>query len=105
MDTDSIFVDTKISSKVIDYFKNLSPYSNNIPLLKKDKENVYFYVICSKRYCLYRLDKNKRDIIDYKLHGLGHLINPWKNKIKNLQILSYINNNIIVHINIVESNC
>jgi hypothetical protein len=78
MDTDSIFVSPKVSDIIINYFNNLNPYDANIPLLKKEKENVYFYGICSKRYCIY----TKEGIIDYKLHGLGHLINPYSSKIE-----------------------
>jgi len=81
MDTDSIFVSPNISNKIINYFNYLNPYELNIPILKKDKENLLFYGICSKRYCLYQLKCNTIDIIDYKLHGLGHLINPYNSKI------------------------
>ncbi|MDD3976277.1 MAG: hypothetical protein PHN22_03910 [Candidatus ainarchaeum sp.] len=81
MDTDSIFVSPDISNKIINYFNYLNPYELNIPILKKDKENLLFYGICSKRYCLYQLKCNTIDIIDYKLHGLGHLINPYNSKI------------------------
>jgi len=80
MDTDSVFISPSISNKLIDYFKPLSPYSVNVPLLKKDKENVYFYGICSKRYCLYSLLDNQIVLKDHKLHGLGHLMNPYNTK-------------------------
>ncbi|NCP71961.1 hypothetical protein GW835_01025 [archaeon] len=80
MDTDSILVPIEVSSKVINYFKPLNPYSSDIALLKKEKEDVCFYGICSKRYCLYNFKNKKIELMDYKLHGLGHLINPWSNK-------------------------
>ena len=41
-----------------------------------------FYGISSKRYALYEFKNNEIIIKDYKLHGLGHLLNPYKNNIE-----------------------
>ncbi|WP_209615727.1 DNA polymerase [Methanolobus bombayensis] len=84
MDTDSIFVIPEHAQEVVDYFNKLNPYNPelDIPLLKKEdgKEDVWFYGISSKRYVLYRIIDGKFELVDYKLHGLGHLTNPFSNK-------------------------
>ena len=60
----------------------LNPYNENIPFLKIEKRDKWFYGISSKRHVLYDL-KGKEIIIepeikkDYKLHGLGHITNPF----------------------------
>jgi hypothetical protein len=86
MDTDSIFVPPEHAQEVVDYFKKLNPYNPelDIPLLKKEdgKEDVWFYGISSKRYVLYRIIDGEFELIDYKLHGLGHLTNPFSNEEK-----------------------
>lgn len=86
MDTDSIFVPLEIVEYLSKFFQSLNPYDKDIPVLKIEKEDKWFYGISSKRYVLYDL-KGKEIIIepeiknDYKLHGLGHLTNPFgKNK-------------------------
>jgi len=87
MDTDSIFTSPEIAHELSDFFQPLNPYNKEIPFLKIEKENKWFYGISSKRYVLYDL-KGKEIIIDdnikegnYKLHGLGHITNPFgKNK-------------------------
>ncbi|WP_321431131.1 DNA polymerase [uncultured Methanolobus sp.] len=86
MDTDSIFVTPEHAQEVVDYFNKLNPYNPklDIPLLKKEegKEDVWFYGISSKRYVLYRIIDGKFELVDFKLHGLGHLTNPFSNKKK-----------------------
>ncbi len=86
MDTDSIFVTPEHAQEVVDYFNKLNPYNPelDIPLLKKEegKEDVWFYGISSKRYVLYRIIDRKFELVDFKLHGLGHLTNPFSNKEK-----------------------
>jgi hypothetical protein len=78
-DTDSLFVHPDYSQPLIDYFQPLNPYGENIPLLKieEGKENVWFYGISSKRYALYHYNYGKIELVDYMLHGLGYLTNPY----------------------------
>ncbi|WP_445475701.1 DNA polymerase [Methanococcoides methylutens] len=86
MDTDSIFVPPESADALIDFFQPLSPYDSKIPLLKKEWDNVLFYGISSKRYSLYTLNEGRIELAgmgedrSYKLHGLGHLANPFPNK-------------------------
>lgn len=53
MDTDSIFVPPEYAQAIIDYVQPLNPYSLDIPLLKAEKVDMWFYGISSKRYALY----------------------------------------------------
>jgi len=82
MDTDSIFVNPEIANQLSDFFQSLNPYNKDILFLKIEKKDKLFYGISSKRYVLYDL-KGKEIIIepeikkDYKLHGLGHITNPF----------------------------
>ncbi len=61
----------------------------HIPLLKAEKENVWFYGISSKRYELYTYENDKikfmEDERSFKLHGLGHLKNPFPKDIEDWQ--------------------
>jgi DNA polymerase elongation subunit (family B) len=81
MDTDSIFVPPEHAQEIIDYFQPLNPYNLDIDLLKAEKENMWFYGISSKRYALYTYDNGKIKFMEgersFKLHGLGHLTNPF----------------------------
>lgn len=77
MDTDSIFVPPEHAKAVAGFFQPLNPYRVDIPLLKVDKEDLIFYGVSSKRYVLYHYADNKIEIADFKLHGLGHLTNPF----------------------------
>ena len=52
-------------------------YRHPILKLETGKVNVWFCGISSKRYALYRYDSGEIDLIDYKTHGLGHLLNPY----------------------------
>lgn len=89
MDTDSIFVPPHLAQPIVDFFQPLNPYSLEIPLLKPEKENMWFYGISSKRYALYYLDGEEIRFMDgersYKLHGLGHLTNPFPNNVTDWQ--------------------
>ncbi|WP_342304966.1 hypothetical protein [Methanolobus sp. ZRKC5] len=83
MDTDSVFVPPEHAQEIVDYFQPLNPYSLDISLLKPEKEDMWFYGICSKRYTLYNKDGDNFSFYEYdrsyKLHGLGHLTNPFPN--------------------------
>ena len=86
-DTDSVFVDPNIVNEIQDFFKPLNPYSMPVEMFKieeddnnKKLENVIFYGISAKRYCLYDKDiysKMSNDIVirKYSTHGLGQLLN------------------------------
>jgi len=41
----------------------------------KPLENVIFYGISAKGYCLFDINKGKINIRKYSSHGLGHLLN------------------------------
>ena len=86
MDTDSVFVPPDQAQDIIDYFQPLIPYSLDIPLLKAEKEDMWFYGISSKRYALYNYEHGNIKFMEYersyKLHGLGHLTNPFPNSVK-----------------------
>lgn len=77
MDTDSCFVPPKATEKLKEFFSPLNPYKFKSDFFKIEKENLLFYGISSKRYVLYKLVNNEIEIVDYKLHGLGHLLNPY----------------------------
>lgn len=79
MDTDSCFVPPVLAEKLRDLFAPLNPYSfeSDFFEIEKGKENLLFYSISSKRYVLYKIEDNKVSIIDHKLHGLGHILNPY----------------------------
>ncbi|WP_342305550.1 hypothetical protein [Methanolobus sp. ZRKC5] len=83
MDTDSVFVPPEHAQEIVDYFQPLNPYDLDISLLKPEKEDMWFYGICSKRYALYNKEGENFSFYEhersYKLHGLGHLTNPFPN--------------------------
>lgn len=89
MDTDSIFVPPEYAQEIIDYFQPLNPYSLDIPLLKAEKENMWFYGISSKRYALYTYENEEIKFMEgersFKLHGLGHLTNPFSKDVEDWQ--------------------
>ena len=79
-DTDSVFVDPKVVKEIQDFFRPLNPYSVDTEMFKIEKDddgnildNVMFYGISAKRYCLYKIDNGEIDILKYSTHGLGHL--------------------------------
>lgn len=80
MDTDSIFVPPEHAQTIADFFQPLNPYSVDIALLKQDKVDLLFYGVSSKRYVLYQHEADKITIVDFKLHGLGHLTNPFPSR-------------------------
>ena len=80
MDTDSIFVPPEHAKEIADFFQPLNPYRVDIPLLKQDKIDLWFYGVSSKRYVLYQHQDERITITDFKLHGLGHLTNPFPSR-------------------------
>ncbi len=87
MDTDSCFVPPELTKEIQDKFRKLNPYSFDQSILEMEKgmDNILFYGISSKRYCLYRKEGENIIIPDgkklfYKLHGLGYLTNPFAKK-------------------------
>ncbi|MBW2966617.1 hypothetical protein KY342_05945, partial [Candidatus Woesearchaeota archaeon] len=89
MDTDSIFVPPEHAQEIIDYFQPLNPYTLDIDLLKPEKEDMWFYGISSKRYALYTYENEEIKFIEgersFKLHGLGHLTNPFPKNVEDWQ--------------------
>ncbi|WP_231591692.1 DNA polymerase [Methanosarcina sp. WH1] len=89
MDTDSVFVPPEKAQELVEFFKPLNPYNIDIPLLKPEKKDLWFYGIASKRYALYYYENGKirfmEDERSYKLHGLGHLTNPFPNSVEDWQ--------------------
>ncbi|AKB85834.1 DNA polymerase [Methanococcoides methylutens] len=88
MDTDSIFVPPHLAEELSHLFDPLNPYDFEKTILEIEDgmEDVWFYGISSKRYCLFNKDGNKIDIPDgkklfYKLHGLGHITNPFSREL------------------------
>jgi hypothetical protein len=82
MDTDSIFVPPHLANELSHLFDSLNPYGFDKPILEIEDgmEDIWFYGISSKRYCLFRVVGNKIVIPEgkklfYKLHGLGHITN------------------------------
>jgi hypothetical protein len=82
IDTDSIFVSPNKVKEIQDFFNPLNPYSVNVEMFKieeddnkKPLDNVMFYGISAKRYCLYDSDNEEIRIRKYSTHGLGHLLN------------------------------
>jgi len=89
MDTDSVFVPPEKAQELVEFFQPLNPYNMDIPLLKPEKKDLWFYGIASKRYALYYYKNEKirfmEDERSYKLHGLGHLTNPFPNSVEDWQ--------------------
>ncbi len=93
MDTDSIFVKPEKAKEIQEFFRFLNPYSMDTEMFKIETDenknpldNVTFYGISAKRYCLYKSKNNGKDtlqpdaykdikILKYSTHGLGHLMN------------------------------
>lgn len=89
MDTDSIFVPPHLAQALSDQFIALNPYGEQKTILEIEEgmENLLFYGISSKRYCLHK--KAGKEITIpigkkpyYKLHGLGYITNPFKTELK-----------------------
>ncbi len=79
-DTDSMFVPPEHTREIQEFFQPLNPYNFDEKIFKKERSNVLFYGISSKRYCLYTKDNGifRIDKDDYSAHGLGHLLDPIK---------------------------
>lgn len=79
-DTDSMFVPPQHTKMIQDFFQPLNPYDFDAPIFKIERENILFFGISSKRYCLYHIENGKFDICDddYSAHGLGYLLDPSK---------------------------
>lgn len=89
MDTDSIFVSPDFAEELSHLFDSLNPYDFDKSILEIEDgmEDIWFYGISSKRYCLFRKEGNKIIIPEgkklfYKLHGLGHITNPFKKELQ-----------------------
>jgi hypothetical protein len=102
-DTDSLFVNPELTSKIQAFFKPLNPYSMDVDMFKvesgegnKPLDNVWFYGISAKRYCLYSIEDNKIEILKHSSHGLGGLIGISEEEIKDIwkDILNYHYNNL-----------
>lgn len=80
-DTDSMMIPPKYTKEIQEFFQPLNPYNFDAKIFKTERKNVLFYGISSKRYCLYKIRKNKIKIKDddYSSHGLGHLLDPFSN--------------------------
>jgi len=81
-DTDSMFVKPNVAKEIQEFFKPLNPYSTPEEMFKIEKddndkllENVMFYGISAKRYCLFDMNEGKINIRKHSTHGLGHLLN------------------------------
>jgi len=82
-DTDSIFVKPDTAKDIQEFFRLLNPYSLPVEEMfkiekddnKKSLDNVMFYGISAKRYCLFDINEGKINIRKYSTHGLGHLLN------------------------------
>ncbi|KKH95710.1 hypothetical protein EO95_06285 [Methanosarcina sp. 1.H.T.1A.1] len=59
MDTDSVFVPLEKAQELVGFFQPLNPYNIDIPLLKPEKKDLWFYGIASKRYALYTYKEGK----------------------------------------------
>lgn len=94
-DTDSLAIPPQCVEKIQTYFQKLTPYSFKDPLFKiedqnynedtKELEDLWFYGISAKRYVLYNIRDGKPFIRKYSLHGLGHILNPFNNKVDDWQ--------------------
>ncbi|MGP6220499.1 hypothetical protein [Caldiplasma sukawensis] len=80
MDTDSIFVSPNKVKEIQDFFRPLNPYAVEVEMFKIEEDdnhnpldNVMFYGISAKRYCLYGIENGEINILKYSTHGLGHL--------------------------------
>ena len=79
-DTDSVFVSPNKVKEIQDFFRPLNPYAIKVEMFKIEEDdnhnsldNVIFYGISAKRYCLYKIENGETIILKYSTHGLGHL--------------------------------
>lgn len=80
-DTDSMMVSPEYTKEIQEFFQPLNPYNFDSDIFKVECENVLFYGLSAKRYCLYSIENNviKIEKDDYSAHGLGHLLDPFSN--------------------------
>ena len=89
-DTDALFVNPELVSRIQAFFKPLNPYSSNVDMFKVESEhgkpmdNVWFYGISAKRYCLYQIKDDKIEVLKHSSHGLGGLIGLSEEDIKQI---------------------
>jgi len=81
-DTDSMMIPPQYTKEIQEFFQPLNPYCFDTEIFKLEHTNKWFYGISSKRYCLYEIVDGIIVIDDekYSAHGLGHLLDPFKNK-------------------------
>lgn len=81
-DTDSMMIPPQYTKEIQKFFQPLNPYNFDADIFKLEYHNKWFYGISSKRYCLYDIvdDEIVIDNDKYSAHGLGHLLDPFKNK-------------------------
>jgi hypothetical protein len=79
-DTDSIFIKPDTVKDIQEFFRQLNPYSSPVEMFKVEDDdngdpldNVMFFGISAKRYCLFDLTEGEINIRKYSTHGLGHL--------------------------------
>jgi membrane associated rhomboid family serine protease len=84
-----VFVPPHLADELSHLFDSLNPYDFDLPILEIEDgmEDIWFYGISSKRYCLFHKIGNKITIPEgkklfYKLHGLGHITNPFSRELK-----------------------
>ncbi|WP_268541332.1 hypothetical protein [Candidatus Nitrosotenuis cloacae] len=84
-DTDSMMIPPEHTKEIQEFFQGLNPYNFDSDIFKIERDNVLFYGISAKRYCLYSIENNEITIDDndYSAHGLGHLLNPFSNENEN----------------------
>jgi hypothetical protein len=70
------------TKEIQEFFQPLNPYNFDADIFKLEYSKKWFYGISSKRYCLYDIVDGTIVIDDdkYSAHGLGHLLDPFKNK-------------------------
>ena len=90
-DTDALFVNSELVGKIQAFFKPLNPYTTHTEMFKvenddngKPLDNVWFYGISAKRYCLYSMEDNKINILKHSSHGLGGLIGISDDEVKDI---------------------
>ncbi|MDH5431752.1 MAG: hypothetical protein OEW78_07725 [Nitrosopumilus sp.] len=83
-DTDSMIVPSKYTNALQKFFYPLNPYDvenkKDVQVFEIEKQNIWFYGISAKRYCLFNIDENGKRTVDEdktSSHGLGHLLNPF----------------------------
>lgn len=72
-------VPSEFTKEIQEFFQPLNPYSFETDIFKIEREDIWFYGISAKRYCLYNIENNEIKIEneDYSSHGLGHLLDPF----------------------------